>query len=63
MKYKKTINSQLPLHIVKLRNFMQKQPNIEKIEGGLTAYIAGFYEWEKEFNMSKTTFYRWIKQY
>lgn len=55
--------TQLPLHIVRLRNFMQKQPNIEKIEGGRTAYIAGFYEWQKEFNMSKTTFYRHIKQF
>ena len=53
---------QLHKHIVMLRNFMKSQPNIENIEGGRTAYIAGFYEWKQHFKMSKSTFYRHIKQ-
>jgi hypothetical protein len=55
--------TQLPQTIVMMRSFMQTSSHIVNIDGGRTAYINGYFEFKSYFKKSKSTYYRWIREF
>ena len=54
--------TQLAQRIVMMRIFMRTSSYIVNIDGGRTAYVNGYFEFNSHFKKSKSTYYRWIRQ-